>query len=69
MRIKILLIVVNITQGIGDFWREVNDANTSKAVVYNGFSKTTGSQINLINCVMKKTRPKSRARIIATEIS
>ena len=54
MRIKILLIVVNITQGIGDFWREVNDANTSKAVVYNGFSKTTGSQINLINCVMKK---------------
>ena len=39
-------MVVNITQGIGDFWREVNDANTSKAVVYNGFSKTKGKQIN-----------------------
>ena len=46
MRLKLLLIIVNTTQGIGDFWREVNDANTSKAVVYNGFSKTTGEKPN-----------------------
>ena len=68
MRLKLLLIIVNTTQGIGDFWREVNDANASKAVVYNGYSKTTGRKLNKIN-ILIKIRTKSRVGSSSTEIS
>ena len=41
---KIIFQIIAAVAAIGDFWREVNDATSSKAVLYNGMSKSKGNR-------------------------
>lgn len=51
---RLFLHIITAVAAIGDFWREVNDATSSKAVLYNGMSKSKGNDCLLETKVISK---------------
>ena len=52
---RLFLHIITAVAAIGDFWREVNDATSSKAVLYNGMSKSKGNDCSLEKVISKKS--------------
>ena len=51
----LFLHIITAVAAIGDFWREVNDATSSKAVLYNGMSKSKGNDCSLEKVISKES--------------